>query len=68
MDRRACQATVHGVTRVGHNLATKPPTTNVYEKMKALLTEITHGDCGFWKATSWLLPLGYCCSHPLGAW
>ena len=25
MDRGACQATVHGVTRVGHNLATKPP-------------------------------------------
>ena len=24
MDRRARQATVHGVTRVGHNLATKP--------------------------------------------
>ena len=24
MDRGACQATVHGVTRVGHNLATKP--------------------------------------------
>ena len=25
MDRRAWQATVHGVTRVGHDLATKPP-------------------------------------------
>ena len=25
MDRGAWQATVHGVTRVGHNLATKPP-------------------------------------------
>ena len=25
MDRGAKQATVHGVTRVGHNLATKPP-------------------------------------------
>ena len=24
-DREAWQATVHGVTRVGHNLATKPP-------------------------------------------
>ena len=25
MDRGAWQATVHGVTRVGHDLATKPP-------------------------------------------
>ena len=25
MDRGAWQATVYGVTRVGHNLATKPP-------------------------------------------
>ena len=25
MDRGAWQATVHGVARVGHNLATKPP-------------------------------------------
>jgi len=28
MDRGAWQATVHGVTRVGHNLATKPPQKN----------------------------------------
>ena len=25
MERRAWQATVHGVTRVGHDLMTKPP-------------------------------------------
>ena len=25
MDRGAWQATVHGVTRIGHDLATKPP-------------------------------------------
>jgi len=25
MDRGAWQATVHGLTRVGHNLVTKPP-------------------------------------------
>ena len=25
MDRGALRATVHGVTRVGHDLATKPP-------------------------------------------
>ena len=29
MDREAWQATVHGVARVRHNLATKPPYTNV---------------------------------------
>ena len=28
MDRGAWQATVHGVTRVGHDLATKPPPTH----------------------------------------
>ena len=28
MDRGAWQATVHGVTRVGHDLATKPLPTN----------------------------------------
>ena len=27
MDRGAWQATVHGVARVGHDLATKPPPT-----------------------------------------
>ena len=25
MDRRACWVTVHGVTRVGHDLSSKPP-------------------------------------------
>ena len=25
MDRGACQATVHGVARVGHDVAAKPP-------------------------------------------
>ena len=29
MDRGARQAIVHGVTRVGHDLATKPPSTTV---------------------------------------
>ena len=28
VDRGAWQATVQGVSRVGHNLVTKPPTTN----------------------------------------
>ena len=30
MDRGAWQAIVHGVARVGHDLATKPPTTAFY--------------------------------------
>ena len=29
MDRGVWQATVHGVTRFGHNLATKPPPHNI---------------------------------------
>ena len=34
MDSGAWQATVHGVARVGHNLATKPPPPlNVYERI-----------------------------------
>ena len=30
MDRGACQATVHGVARVGHDLVTKPPPPFLY--------------------------------------
>ena len=30
MDRGAWQATVHGVTKVGHNLAAKPPRPPLY--------------------------------------
>ena len=30
MDREAWQATVHGITGVGHNLATKPPQCFIY--------------------------------------
>ena len=29
MDRGAWQVTVHGVSRVGHDLATKPPPLNI---------------------------------------
>ena len=29
LDRGAWQAPVHGVTRVGHNLATKPPNHHI---------------------------------------
>ena len=31
MDRGAWQATVHRVTRVGHDLATKPPSPTLLE-------------------------------------
>ena len=33
MDRGALQATVHGVTRVGHTLATKPPTNQILQSV-----------------------------------
>ena len=44
VDRRAWQATVHGVARVGHDLATKPPPP-LRQKSKALspaCLECTH--------------------------
>ena len=34
MDRGAWQATVHGVTRVGHDLVTKPPPPEEYHRKK----------------------------------
>ena len=37
MDRGAWWATVHGVTRVGHDLATKPPPTDIERYKKSLL-------------------------------
>ena len=33
MDRGAWQATVHGVARVGHDSAPKPPPTNILPKL-----------------------------------
>ena len=33
MNRGAWQATVHGVARVGHDLATKPPTTMSFSRL-----------------------------------
>ena len=38
LDRRAWQATVHGVARVGHDLATKPPTSFKLKMLTLLLT------------------------------
>ena len=47
MDRGAWQATVHGVARVGHNIATKPPpppnsdiTKYVVDSLKRQKTEL----------------------------
>ena len=36
MDKEVWQATVHGVARVRHDLATKPPTTLIPERMRWL--------------------------------
>ena len=33
MDKGAWEATVHGVARVGHDLATKPPTTTTIRRL-----------------------------------
>jgi len=33
MDRGAWEATVHRVARVGHDLATKPPTTTTIRRL-----------------------------------
>ena len=43
MDRGACQATVHGVTRVGHDLVTKPP--QHFTGKSALKHYLTQMDC-----------------------
>ena len=43
MGRGACQATVHGVTRVGHDLATKPPQS--FTKKSALKHCLTQMYC-----------------------
>ena len=36
MDRGAWQATIHGVTRVGHDLVTKSPPPSILEIMSAI--------------------------------
>ena len=39
MDRGAWRATVHGVTRVGHNLMTKPPTAAAAKSLQSFPTQ-----------------------------
>ena len=39
MDRGAWRATVHGVTRVGHNLMTKPPTAAAAKSLQSCPTQ-----------------------------
>ena len=39
MDRGAWWATVHGVTRVGHNLMTKPPTAAAAKSLQSCPTQ-----------------------------
>ena len=50
MDRGAWQATVHGVTRVSHDLATKQPPTTVNLHCKNTLNL-------FWQATDHTIDL-----------
>ena len=42
MDRGAWQATVHGVTRVGHDLVTKPPPPPNYKTARYMRTQVLH--------------------------
>ena len=42
MDREAWQATVHGVTRVGHDLVTKPPVTPERKGGQNVFTGLLH--------------------------
>ena len=42
MDRGAWQAPVHGVARVGHNLATKPPPSVIAAKEEFHLMASSH--------------------------
>ena len=44
MDRRAWRATVHGVTRVGHHLATKPPPPAQFQEWLKEETVCLRGD------------------------
>ena len=57
MDRGACQATVHGVAGVGHDLATKPPPPHepmgISDAVLFLTTYIQFGPPGkSWKNTN----------------
>ena len=48
MDRGAWRATVHGVSRVGHNLVTKlPPPLYCFPKSQKVLNPKTHLAQGF---------------------
>ena len=46
MNRRAWQATVHGVARVGHDLATKPHTHLFSPNLFPNFTDTSHIICG----------------------
>ena len=46
-DREAWRATVHGVTRVRHDLVTKPPTTT---QSKALAQSMKQKEMFFWNS------------------
>ena len=42
MDRGACQATVHGVTTVRHDLASKPPPPSLYKRPVLIICSLFH--------------------------
>ena len=46
MDRRAWWATVHGVARVGHDLATKPPPSPGLPSVSKVILQTTGGGLG----------------------
>ena len=45
MDRGAWQAIIHAVTRVGHNLATKPPPSSAYLRWLIFLHAVLNPAC-----------------------
>ena len=47
MDRGAWWTTVHGVSRVGHNLVTKPPPLYCFPKSQKVLNSKMHLAQGF---------------------
>ena len=56
IDRGVWRATVHGVTRIGHYLATKPPTTPILLKLFQKIAEAGKVPNSFYEATITLIP------------
>ena len=75
MDRGVWQATVHGITRVGHSLVTKPPLfiketafsslSALHSLVKCQLTIYTRGYCGLLILLHWSIHLLLCQCHTI---